>query len=116
MQLFKVREKSTGLFSDGSSWSPSFNKKGKTWRAKHAAINHLGVFRERRDGHLPTLDILNPYEIVEYSLVESNTTSAKQEYKAFLVRRETRKVDEAVSSKKAKINRLKQELNKLENG
>ena len=116
MQLFKVREKSTGLFSDGSSWSPSFTKKGKTWIVKHAAINHLGVLREIRDGHLPSLDILGEFEIVEYSLVESNTTSAKQEYKALLNRRIQRKKDEAVSSKKAKINRLKQELNKLENG
>jgi hypothetical protein len=45
MQIYKIRNKTTGLYSTGGSY-PSFSKKGKAWNARGHVTSHLSLFNK----------------------------------------------------------------------
>lgn len=63
-EIFKIRNKTTGLFSTGG-YSPHWNKKGKFWKRKSDLMNHINIVSGGR---------INNYldaEVVVFSLVET---------------------------------------------
>lgn len=46
MEVFKIRNNKTGLYSSGSS-RPTFTDKGKTWMTRGAVSGHLAQFTEK---------------------------------------------------------------------
>lgn len=68
MKIYKIRNKTTGLFSTGSAY-PQFKKEGKVWKNKHALSMHFSLLRDNKTFY-KNIDEL---EIVEYDVVESNT-------------------------------------------
>ena len=73
MNLYKLRNKETGLFSTGGL-SPIFNKKGKVWKQLNHIKSHLTQFRPTKYSYGVNRafneNYLNSVEIVEYVLSE----------------------------------------------
>lgn len=73
-KIFKLRDKSTGLFSAGGATN-NFNKKGKIWKIKGHLKNHLSQFKRTYGyGDNQLIKNISNWEIVEYELVEKETT------------------------------------------
>ncbi|PLC44510.1 hypothetical protein C0Q88_07470 [Ralstonia pickettii] len=71
MKVFKVRDKTTGLFSKGGI-SKRFDEKGKIWHTVGTVRGHLAMFqdkdyRTRTSVYPPRVKNL---EVVEFELVE----------------------------------------------
>jgi hypothetical protein len=63
--IYKIRNKVTGLYSDGGKW-PTFKKNGKAYRSKEAITNW---FNSARSLHGKFLNC----EIVEFEIREVQT-------------------------------------------
>ena len=82
MLVYKIRHKTTGLFSTGGC-SPSWTKKGKMWTTKAALSNHLGLVG---GGVYKDAELLS-FEVVE---VLVDTLSLEDINEARLKRKEER--------------------------
>ena len=73
--VYKLRDKSTGLFSKGGTIG-DFNKTGKIWKTPGHVRSHLKQFEHTcsRDKTNRLIENINNWEIVEYKLVEINRT------------------------------------------
>ena len=83
LSIFKVRQKSTGKFSTGSS-VPRLKKNGKFWAARAHVGNHFALMEDARTMH----DVYNnadDFEVVEFELVEKKTYPIKASGKKFVV-------------------------------
>ena len=74
-KVFKLRDKSTGLFSKGGTLG-DFNKSGKIWKNQSQLRSHLKQFEHlsSRDKTNRLIDNISNWEIVEYELMEKETT------------------------------------------
>ena len=74
-KIYKIRDKSTGLFSKGGTLG-EFNKKGKIWKVAGHVRSHLKQFEHTgyRDKENRLLANISNWEIVEYEIVEIQTT------------------------------------------
>ena len=69
--IFKIRDRSTGLFSTGGT-NPTWSHKGKTWLTKGNLMNHL---TQHVDWHSEENTIPKEWEVVEIeALVEIKKT------------------------------------------
>lgn len=68
MKLYKIRDKTTGLYSTGST-NPSWNKTGKTWSATNHVKAHIRQFANAQ-----MAPNYQDAEIVEIEVVETLTT------------------------------------------
>lgn len=78
--VFKIRNKTTGLFSKGGSYASNNSKyhwseAGKTWSSRGALMNHLAQYVKLPYGHrwgtakeLPKVDIPEDWEVVEIEM------------------------------------------------
>jgi hypothetical protein len=85
MKIYRVRQRSTGLFSTGRS-NPRWTKNGRVFASINAAKNHIywlkvGPTGMDEEGGLVRLSrylypplILTDYELVEYTCEETNST------------------------------------------
>ncbi len=67
MTVYKIRDKETGLYSDGGRW-PKFSKKGKTWKEIGHVKLHISQFNDNwkwRDN-----DYLSKIEVVAFDVQE----------------------------------------------
>jgi len=48
MQIFKIKNTKTGLFSSGGM-DPRFTKEGKTWTSRRALSLHLNLLHRKKD-------------------------------------------------------------------
>ena len=73
-KVFKLRDKSTGLFSKGGTLG-DFNKSGKIWKNQGHLRSHLKQFEHlsSRDKTNRLIDNISNWEIVEYELTEKET-------------------------------------------
>lgn len=72
--VYKIRNKTTGLFSGGGAY-PRWSKKGKVWTSMGNLRNHLNMFKTYRSGFSPQFkDELSSWEVIEYHI-----TMAEQE-------------------------------------
>lgn len=82
MKVWKIKQLSTGLFSNGGI-TPSFTKEGKVWTSKRDLSNHLAQFLTD-DGRFVVSGVIDyPHSpdlmIVEYDLTENNRVSLSLE-------------------------------------
>lgn len=72
MNVYKIRRKSDGLFSEGGAGGPRvrFSKIGKSWHHLRHAVAHLKISRLRSEYFNMTNPYLGTCEIVEFELVE----------------------------------------------
>ena len=126
-KLYKLRQKSTGLFSSGGSY-PQFNQKGKTWTTLSALSGHLGYFGKEIYGRRPasfssrgtiTYDDL---EIVVLEVRENEVENmpASEYVKGLHERKEKRKIqkDKRIAKRRlqaaeAELKRAESKLNKI---
>jgi hypothetical protein len=66
--VYKIRDKATGLFSTGG-YNPTFEKKGKEWKALQHVRSHLTQLSASWIG--PKKAIPPSWEIVEYEVVKT---------------------------------------------
>jgi hypothetical protein len=79
MRVWKIKQLSTGLFSNGGI-TPAFNPEGKVWTRKRDLSNHLAQFITE-DGKAVISGVMNypkglDFQIIEYDLTEVNRVSA----------------------------------------
>ena len=73
-KIFKIRDKSTGLFSKGGVRG-EFSKKGKVWKTEGYVRSHLQQFvHTREDEQNRLMTNIDNWEIIEYELIEKETT------------------------------------------
>jgi hypothetical protein len=78
---YKIRQKSTGLYSTGGYW-PKFTKNGKTWSGSGPLKNHLKLTQEpysgsRKNPYTPVED----FEIVELVVVNTEVQINRMDLK-----------------------------------
>jgi hypothetical protein len=66
MKIYKIRNKLTGLFSDGGSY-PSWKKNGKAYRSLAAITNWLNS-----NSYSGTRKMFKDCEIVEFTMLQTN--------------------------------------------
>lgn len=69
MNIFKIRDRETGLFSTGGM-SPGWSKKGKTWTARGHVTSHLTQFNSNPYGRGRATTYDNA-DVVEFEVVET---------------------------------------------
>lgn len=67
--IFKIRQKSTGLFSSGGA-SPKFTKMGKSWQSLGHVKNHLRVPENLYMKACSQYPDIQDLELVQYVLKE----------------------------------------------
>lgn len=70
-KIYKLRDKTTGLFSKGGT-NGDFNKSGKIWKSQGHLRSHLKQFEHtrERDKKNKLMTNISNWEIVEYELAE----------------------------------------------
>lgn len=100
--VFKIRSKTTGMFSTGGQ-SPGWSKKGKTWNQRGHVSTHLsGLYRTGRETYRD-----NQAEVVECVIREENVgvTPVSEWISAV----EQRKADKELARKQAAEDRQRQQ-------
>lgn len=72
--IFKIRRKSDGLFSTGGT-SPSFNAKGKVWKARNHVTSHMKQIGYQYYNPKTKDDYYRDCEVVEYEVVETEVSA-----------------------------------------
>jgi hypothetical protein len=122
-KVYKIRRKSTGLFSSGGS-SVSWSKNGKTWSTLAGVSGHLAMFigRQYTSSWHHSQVLWNDVEIVVYEVKESPVENIPaEEYMAGLCERserrkmkaEARKAKRVMESAQAEFERAKARLESL---
>ena len=72
MNIYKIRRKSDGLFSEGGAGGPwvGFSKIGKSWHHLRHVVAHLKTARIASEYHKMPNPYLGTCDIVEFELVE----------------------------------------------
>jgi hypothetical protein len=87
MPFFKIRNKTTGLFSTGGE-SPGFRKAGKVWTNRGGVTSHLGLVA--RIGQ-----VYADCEIVEFEMVEVRVTTIQESLQGIADRKKAREAENA---------------------
>jgi len=74
MQIFKIRRKTDGLFSQGGS-RPGFNKIGKMWKQKGHLTSHLNIVARQRPYLRDDKLAYDDCELVTFELTEIEVDS-----------------------------------------
>ena len=100
--VFKIRSKTTGLFSTGGQ-SPGWSKKGKTWNMRGHISTHLsGLYRTGRETYTN-----HQAEVVECIIREENVATVP--VSEWIADVERRKADKETARKNATEDRLRQQ-------
>lgn len=100
--VFKIRSKTTGLYSTGGQ-SPGWSKKGKTWNQRGHVTTHLsGLYRTGRETYRD-----NQAEVVECVIREENigVTPVSE----WIAAADQRKADKETARKLASDERMRQQ-------
>jgi len=115
---FKIRDKTTGLFSTGGE-SPGWSKTGKKWSKPGHITTHLGQVRMVRRGYRRTAQDVHPYVNAEVVTFEAKPVEAlTEDVSARLAAIQKKKADKEARVKarrvKAKEDREREQLARLQ--
>lgn len=100
--VFKIRSKTTGMFSTGGQ-SPGWSKKGKTWNMRGHVSTHLsGLYRTGRETYRA-----NDAEVVECVIREENVATVP--VAEWIADVERRKADKETARANASAERQRQQ-------
>lgn len=108
---YKIRDKSTGLFSTGG-YHPRWLKTGKVWKRKGALSNHFNLIQEynpRRGSRDPYFDA----EIVEYSVSEIGTSSIYDWTAQIRQRQITKEAQRQIRIERARVEERRRQYEEL---
>lgn len=105
-EIFKIRDKSTGLYSSGGYY-PHWSAKGKIWKRKSDLVAHLNRLSGNNTQHY------SDAEVVVFSLVETQIGNIQFLVAASLARKQKKQERYRKRLQKWKEERELEELNRL---
>ena len=107
--VYKIRNKTTGLFSTGGAW-PNWSKKGKLWTGLGPLANHLGLVRDNayKDAELVTFELIE--QIVDVQTIAEANENRIQRKKDREDARQARRDALRLERDRAEYERLKKQF------